>query len=856
VIAPGDERAGRPPALGADTASSAGLVPTSVPEDAGAFSADLSDDPIFAALAEAPDVHSSMRSNLDRLAATVERLSRRVREAQATADGRALIELAKGVLVERLRCGPTRAAKQLAELADRAGVSQLELAAEIVDQASHDQLTEAARTFVDDVRAEPGTASPSGASASTASTASTVPTVSSVSSAVVRLRTTESGVLAASDTQAVAEALLQHALAPLGATAVAVWAAASDGSLALAGYAGFSETEAARWRHVPPGVATFARRALTERAPVWFADVASTGLPSVAHHEVPGGRAVLPAGTGGRILGVLEICWPHEPPPRSPQIQRQVEALAELCSHTLENRPLAQPAESRPRSAADHALAELVDLADGLLDPAMVLRPEPDALGTLVDFRVHHANTRFTDLAGRTRGDVVGTTLLEAWPLAAHSGLVDELERVHATGESFRAERMTLATLVDQVPLTVTASISITRHGEQLLLLWRVHDETTRLANLLQHAQRLGRIGGFEENLLTQEITWNGELFTLYGLAQNSAPVSVQHLAQHAHPDDSGTIDRFLRTLLHLRRPASTAFRLRRADGIVRHIRVIAEPVLDATNRLLSVRGAYQDISAQHWTEVALAATRDQLAQTEQQAAEHNRLALQLQHAIMPPTEAPVDAPGLRIAVRYRPAEKEHLVGGDWYDAVVLPSNQVLISVGDITGHGVGAATGMVVLRNALRGLAATGAGPAQLLAWLNLVARHLADNVLATAICGLFDPPTRTLTWARAGHLPPVLVRGGVATALPTPRGLMLGVLTDSDYDESQVQLEEGDVLLFYTDGLVERRDLPLDDCIDRLLTSSTASSGGLEARLDHLLVHTDADTDDDTCVVGVEVR
>ncbi len=828
MIAPGDERAGQPPA---------GLVPTPLPEEGGALSTDFSDDDsTFSALAEVPDVHTSMRSNLDRLAATVERLSRRVREAQATADGRALIELAKGVLVERLRCGPTRAAKQLAELAERAGVTQLELAAEIVDQASHDQLAEAASAFVDHVRTGTGNSG-------------------TVSSAVVRLRTTESGVLGASDTQAVAEALLQHALAPLGATAVAVWAAASDGSLDLAGHAGFSETEATRWRHVPPGVVTSARRALVDRAPVWFDDVVSTGLPSVAHREVPGGRVVLPAGTGGRILGVLEICWPHVPPPRTPQIQRQVEALAELCSHTLENRPVLR-AESEPRTATDHALTELVDLVDGLLDPAMVLRPELDGRGTPVDFRVHHANPHFTDLADRTREDVVGATLLEAYPLVAHSGLIDELERVHATGEPFRAERMTLATLVDQVPLTVTASISISRHGGELLLLWRVHDETTRLANLLQHAQRLGRVGGFEENLLTQEITWNGELFSLYGLSQTAAPVSVQHLAEHAHPDDSGTIDRFLRTLLHLRRPASTAFRLRRADGILRHIRVIAEPVVDATNRLLSVRGAYQDISAQHWTEVALAATRDQLAHTEQQAAEHNRLALQLQHAIMPPTEAPVDAPGLRIAVRYRPAEKEHLVGGDWYDAVVLPSNQVLISVGDITGHGVGAATGMVVLRNALRGLAATGAGPAQLLAWLNLVARHLADNVLATAICGLFDPPTRTLTWARAGHLPPVLVRRGEATALPTPRGLMLGVLTDSDYDESQVQLEEGDVLLFYTDGLVERRDLPLDDCIDRLLTSSAASSGGLEARLDHLLTHTDSDTDDDTCVVGVEVR
>ncbi|NBH06495.1 antitermination regulator, partial [Amycolatopsis sp. SID8362] len=83
---------------------------------------------------------------------------------------------------------------------------------------------------------------------------------------------------------------------------------------------------------------------------------------------------------------------------------------------------------------------------------------------------------------------------------------------------------------------------------------------------------------------------------------------------------------------------------------------------------------------------------RDKLAETEQEAIERNRLALQLQHAIMPPAKGPIDMPGLRAAVRYRPAEKEHLVGGDWYDAVALPTGEVLLCVGDVAGHGIDAA--------------------------------------------------------------------------------------------------------------------------------------------------------------------
>ncbi|RSO22244.1 antitermination regulator, partial [Streptomyces sp. WAC 06725] len=502
------------------------------------------------------------------------------------------------------------------------------------------------------------------------------------------------------------------------------------------------------------------------------------------------------------------------------------------------------------------AVAELVDLADGLHDPALVLTPHLGPDGELTDFRIHHANGRFMDPAGRPRSTVNGALLLEAYPMAAdESELFDKVQRVYATGEPFRAQRMTLTALVDQVPLAAVADISVSRHGDSVLLIWRIEDEAARLASLLQHAQRLGRIGGFEENLLTDEITWNGQLFALYGRPPTGTPVSLRDLAAHAHPDDGIAIGRFLRAVLHHQRSASAAFRLQRRDGVTRHIRVIAEPVHDADGSLLAVRGAYQDISAQHWTEVALAATRDQLAHTEQESAERNRLALQLQQAIMPPTRGPIAAPGLQIAVRYRPAETESLVGGDWYDAVVLPSRRVLLCVGDIAGHGIEAATGMVVLRNALRGLAITGAGPAQLLSWLNIVAHHLTDQVTATAVCGLYDPETRTLRWARAGHLPPVLVRGREATRLPLVGGLLLGAVAQAAYEEAELQLEADDTLLMYTDGLVERRDTAIHDSLAQLLATAQSPAATLEHRLDQLLTHSKSDTDDDTCLVGIQV-
>ncbi|MDF2710274.1 MAG: antitermination regulator [Nonomuraea muscovyensis] len=782
-----------------------------------------------------PEQRAERGTGLGRLAATVERLRQEVREAHAAADGRALIELAKGILVERLRCNPAEAARQLSALAERTQLSQLELAADIVNQAAQDRLTELAGQFV-------VSAVEQGAPVS-------LQAEEGDASLAVRLRTAESGILAARDTQAVSESLLQHALAPLGASVVAVWAAGTDGSLTLAGSAGFASGQAMRWRYVPPGVATPARQALVDRRTVWFGDLSEVGLPSIGHQ--PGeksGRVAVPAGNGGRILGVLEIGWPHRLSPQPPAIRRQVEALAELVAHTLESHPVTAP--QRPDT-------ELMDLVNGLHDPALILRPHLTAEGRLTDFRIQHTNANFVDFAGRSRSTVSGALMLEAYPMAAgEGGLYEKIEHVHATGEPFRAERMPLTALIDQVPLTAIADVSISRHGESVLLIWRVLDEAARVAGLLQHAQRLGRIGGFEENLATGEITWNAQLYTLLGLPPTASPIPLQLLPQHAHTDDAVAIGRFLRTLLHHHLPASTAFRLQRSDGVSRHIRVVAEPVLDAHGDLLSVRGAYQDISAQHWTEVALAATRDQLAHSEQQAAERNRLALQLQQAIMPPTHGPIEAFDLKIAVRYRPAEEEHLVGGDWYDCVILPSKKVLLSVGDVAGHGIDAATGMVILRNALRGLATTGAGPAQLLTWLNLVAHHLTEQVTATAICALFDPETRTLRWARAGHFPPIMVRRDEATELPLIEGVLLGALAEAHFEEGSLRLEKEDVLLMYTDGLIERKDRSLEHSQRQLLSVATAAVPSLEQRLDHLLTYSKSDTDDDTCVIGIQLR
>ena len=229
---------------------------------------------------------------------------------------------------------------------------------------------------------------------------------------------------------------------------------------------------------------------------------------------------------------------------------------------------------------------------------------------------------------------------------------------------------------------------------------------------------------------------------------------------------------------------------------------------------------------------------------------------MRLQQAITPRSSHLVETAGLDVAARYRPAGQGHLVSGDWYDTVLLPSGQVMLVVGDVAGHGIDAVTGMVALRNCLRGLAITGAGPATLLAWLNSTACHLTDGIIGTAVCGLYDPANREFRCARAGHLPPVLVRNGAASQFCLPTGILLGADPDISYQETTTFLEPGDSIVMFTDGLIERRDEAIDDSLDSLLRAASMPSGDIDGFADRLLRHARSNTSDDACLVAVRVH
>jgi len=233
--------------------------------------------------------------------------------------------------------------------------------------------------------------------------------------------------------------------------------------------------------------------------------------------------------------------------------------------------------------------------------------------------------------------------------------------------------------------------------------------------------------------------------------------------------------------------------------------------------------------------------------------AEH-LLASQLQHIILPIPQTTIDLPGLQAAVRYLPAEQASQVGGDWYHAAVVSDGQVLLAIGDVAGHGIRAATTMARLRHALAALSVTSTTePAELLSHLNRLLRADGpDADTATAVIARYDPLDGTLVWAQAGHPPPLRTRRGSTTTLDRPGGPLLGAVRGPVYEEAITRLDEDDVLLLYTDGLIEHRQRTTAEGFAPVIR--TLNDAAEHLPLTELIGRLRrANAQDDTCILAV---
>ena len=291
------------------------------------------------------------------------------------------------------------------------------------------------------------------------------------------------------------------------------------------------------------------------------------------------------------------------------------------------------------------------------------------------------------------------------------------------------------------------------------------------------------------------------------------------------------------------------AIEIVRADGsrlpalvnsVVRHDdagrpRAIRTTVCDATDR----RGYEQELvrARQREQEVALELQRGLLAGTLQ------------------------EGDGFELGVAYRPAEKGREVGGDWHDAFwIEPGERLALVVGDVVGRGISAAATMGQLRSALRALASTGFEPGALLEGLSEFSRRHEVGQMATVAYAEVDVRLGSMRYACAGHPPPAVVEpGGDARFAWEGRSPPLNAFTAwSDRPDGASDLSEGAMVVLYTDGLIERRDRPLESGLVELLAMIDKIGDQPPAAVASALVREVADAPsqrDDVCVLAMRL-
>jgi serine phosphatase RsbU (regulator of sigma subunit)/anti-sigma regulatory factor (Ser/Thr protein kinase) len=239
-------------------------------------------------------------------------------------------------------------------------------------------------------------------------------------------------------------------------------------------------------------------------------------------------------------------------------------------------------------------------------------------------------------------------------------------------------------------------------------------------------------------------------------------------------------------------------------------------------------------------------------------AIEHDRLFVQhriaetLQRRLLP-TDLP-EIPSVGFASRYIPASQASTVGGDWYDVFQLRDGRVAIAVGDVVGHGVWAASLMGELRTALRVTAMETPRPATVLAKLSAFVAERGMESMATCSYAVLDLDRAAITVASAAHPPPLLVTAEGARYIEHDTGPPLGGRPQHDYEEADFRVEPGEVLMLYTDGLIERRGELLSGGLERL--AEVAADAPLDSELlcDRVVEALVPNGEDDVAVLAIQ--
>jgi sigma-B regulation protein RsbU (phosphoserine phosphatase) len=525
----------------------------------------------------------------------------------------------------------------------------------------------------------------------------------------------------------------------------------------------------------------------------------------------------------------------------------------------------------------DGAPAGSIDLARGLAGsgrslPEITAMIERAPVGfAVVDERMRllYANPEFVSMHGLAAGDYAGRTMSEVVSPAYEAMVEPHVAEVLGAGAVHRdvetradvgnTRKQLLFNLFplcdheDEVIAAVVAVQDLTRSHEVAELEGlRVQAEWT---DRLDRTQRAGGTGSWEVDLRSGRVAWSANLCRIAGVTHS--PNTLDEVLALVHPDDLEQA----RASFTGRTPHSPTpdieYRLCTPDGRVVVLSAIAEAVADPTGTVVALRGMCVDRTARRTAEADVRAAVVRADEMTARLQDERQIVLQLQRALLPPSIPAVEA--TELAVAYQPANSSAGVGGDFYDAFPLSDGRLAIAVGDVIGHDIEAAVTMGRVRSAIRAYAMLDPLPDRVLRDLNLLVHSCDDMTMTTVFYGVYTPWDGTLRYANAGHPHPLLVRDGVARPMEHRHGLITGAVQHAEYHAFETSLRPDDVLIVYTDGLVEHRHDDIDTGVERLCAAVTAPH--LPERLDDLVpavisAVAPEQGRDDVCVLALRPR
>jgi phosphoserine phosphatase RsbU/P len=365
----------------------------------------------------------------------------------------------------------------------------------------------------------------------------------------------------------------------------------------------------------------------------------------------------------------------------------------------------------------------------------------------------------------------------------------------------------------------------------------------------LQEAERIAKLGSWYWDANDNLVTLSREMAALLGTDERLTGQEFRAaLERIAHPDDTGILYEAPARAIETRQPFVLEQRLLLDDEERLYLHR-GEVEIDGDGEVVGLRGTTQDITDQRHAEEHLLATTDRLV-------EERRAVVVLREALVRP-DFPV-LPGYDFAAIYLAAEHHPDLGGDWYDAFLVPDGRLMISIGDLSGHGIVAARFMAKLRHATRAYACLDPDPVTVLTRLNEFLRHFVPEHFATIQLALMSAATGEISMVSAGHPPPVhRTADGVAFAQVENAPPAGAFAADTSPRRVTLRLGPGEALVFFTDGLVERRGESIDDGLARLANATGRAPLATAAHLvNSIITHCLADVDqsDDTCVLVIK--